>query len=143
MAFPAIGDYNGGVCPSTHPIAIMQVFYEFFYDTAPYADHKFVYANGDVTGYGLHGDFVNGWTDQTALGNAFSTCTGPQGIDSPSCSLNAGKAPGSASDQLPEVPAKFEEEIGLNGPIAALPGNNPVTGTPPAKRSRFRGRSVV
>ena len=26
----------------------------------------------------------------------------------------------------PEIPAPFEEEIGLNGPIAKLPGNNPV-----------------
>jgi hypothetical protein len=64
MAYPAIGDYNFGVCPSSHPIAIFSVFYEFFFDTSPYTNfNKFVYAMGDVTGYGLHGDFINGWTD--------------------------------------------------------------------------------
>ena len=35
---------------------------------------------GDPTGYGLHGDFINGWTDQTALQNAFPSCVGPDGV---------------------------------------------------------------
>lgn len=33
MAFSAIGDYNGGVCPKSHPVAIVSVFTKFFYDT--------------------------------------------------------------------------------------------------------------
>ena len=48
MAFPAIGDYNGGVCPSSHPVAIFSVFLEFFYDTAAVQDfNRWVYAMGD------------------------------------------------------------------------------------------------
>lgn len=92
---------------------------------------------GDPTGYGLHGDFINGWTDQGALENAIASCTGPDGFQSPDCSINAGS--GAATSLMPEVPAPTEQ-VGLNGPIAALPGNNPVTGTPIKKRTNVAGR---
>ena len=88
VAFPQGNDYNGGVCPQSHPKAIYSVFYEFFYDTAPYPDYQnWVYAMGDPTGYGLHADFINGWTNQNALAAAVTTCTGPGGFNSPSCSV--------------------------------------------------------
>lgn len=89
---------------------------------------------GDPTGYGLHADFLNGWTDQTRLQNAMTSCTGPGGVDAASCSLNVGPdgSPGHSSVQQPQT-APPSEQVGLNGPLAALPGNNPVT---PAKRSR-------
>lgn len=133
MAYPAIGDYNGGVCPPSHPTAIFSIFYEFFYDTSPYPDwQNLVYAMGDKTGYGLHGDFINGWTDQNALQNSMATCTGPQNVEAPGCSLGR---PGVVSSQSPEVAAIYEEDIGLNGPISRLPGNNPIT-----KRSRIMGK---
>lgn len=54
MAFPAIGDYNGGVCPESHPVAIVSVFYEFFYNTGKITDfNRWVYSSGDGVGYGL------------------------------------------------------------------------------------------
>jgi hypothetical protein len=88
MAFPAIGQYNGGVCPQSHPVAIYSVFYEFYYDTSPYPDYlNWVYAMGDPTGYGLHGDFLNGWTDQIALADAITTCTGPDGPSGAGCTI--------------------------------------------------------
>ncbi|CAM1508697.1 Fc.00g055450.m01.CDS01 [Cosmosporella sp. VM-42] len=128
MAFPVIGDYNTGVCPKSHPVAIFSVFFEFFYDTAAIKDfNRWVWAMGDATGYGLHGDFLNGWTDQDRLNNAMTTCNGPGGVDDPNCSLNVGpNGPGRASSQPLEVPAKVEN-VGLNGPLDKLPGNNPVT----------------
>lgn len=128
MAFPAIGAYNGGVCPSTHPVAIYSVFYEFYYDTSPYTDYaNLVYAMGDPTGYGLHADFINGW-NQNALAAAAASCTGPQGSQASTCSINTG---GSASVMKPQFPSTPVENIGLTGPIAALPGTNPITGTFP------------
>ncbi|KAI0434371.1 WSC domain-containing protein [Xylaria sp. FL1042] len=140
MAFPAIGDYNGGVCPQSHPVAIMQLFYEFHFDTAKYTDRNFVFAQGDKTGYGFHGDFINGWTDLTRLGNAHRTCTGPQRVDAPTCSLNVGTdgSPGHASNQTPEYPAP-NEQVGLNGPLSALPNNKIPTGNTPQPKlsSRF------
>ena len=48
---------------------------------------------------------------------------------------------GAAQALSPVVPAP-SENVGLTGPISALPGNNPVTGTP-IKRSIKKARSRV
>ncbi|KAL1979374.1 hypothetical protein VTN96DRAFT_6090 [Rasamsonia emersonii] len=128
MSYPAIGDYNTGVCPESHPVAIFSIFLEFFYDVSNYTDYEnWVYAMGDPTGYGLHADFVNGWTDIDALQNAFATCTGPQGENDPGCSITGGHVQG-ATTQQDAFPAPAED-LGLTAPIPALPGNNPVTGS--------------
>lgn len=59
MAFPAIGDYNGGVCPESHPIATVSVFTEFFYNTRQVTDfNRWVYSEGDGIGYGLRESLV-------------------------------------------------------------------------------------
>ncbi|KAI0414341.1 WSC domain-containing protein [Xylaria grammica] len=137
MAFPAIGEFHGGVCPKSHPIAVIQLFFEFNFDTAKYTDRNFVFAQGDKTGYGFHGDFINGWVDLEKLGNAHRTCTGAQGVNAVACSLNVGAdgSPGHASNQSPEVDPP-NEEIGFNGPLDALPNNKIPTGdTPQAKLS--------
>ncbi|KAJ6441360.1 pantothenate transporter liz1 [Purpureocillium lavendulum] len=128
MAFPAIGDYNGGVCPESHPVAIVSVFTEFFYNTRQVTDfNRWVYSEGDGIGYGLHGDYLQGWEDQDLLEKAMATCTGPKGADDPNCSLNVGPngTPGEVSTQPPEAAAP-EEDVGLNGKLDKLPGNNPV-----------------
>ncbi|KAK7217869.1 hypothetical protein V2G26_005872 [Clonostachys chloroleuca] len=131
MAFPAIGDYNGGVCPESHPTAILSVFFEFFYDTGSVQNpNRLVFAHGDASGYGLHGDYLQGWTDQDRLETALDTCEG--GPDSAGCSLAvlAGGKAGQPSAQVPATPAP-EEDVGLNGPLSKLPGDNPVTGEIP------------
>ena len=56
MAFPAIGTYNGGVCPESHPVAIVSVFTEFFHNGRQVAAgdfNRWVYSEGDAVGYGL------------------------------------------------------------------------------------------
>ncbi|KAM0254543.1 hypothetical protein ACHAQJ_006648 [Trichoderma viride] len=128
VAFPAIGAYNTGVCPESHPKAILSVFYEFYYDTGAIQNYnRLVYADGDATGYSLHADYLQGWKDQTALENAIATCTGPNGVLDAGCSLNVGPngTPGTSEPQTLQTPAPTEN-IGLTGPIAALPGNNPI-----------------
>jgi hypothetical protein len=127
VSYPAIGDYNGGVCPESHPVALLSIFYEFFFDTSVYTDfNRFVFANGDTTGYGFHGDFIMGWTNRTALQNAHADC-----ITASNCPT-LGNKPQTTETLI--TPAIFPEPIGLNGPIALLPGNNPVV-FPSAKPS--------
>jgi len=118
MAYPAVGDYNGGVCPESHPVALFSIFFEFFFDTSKIKDLNFAFANGDNTGYGFHGDFVMGWTSRALLQTAHHDCVGPSNCPKLG---NQGAVP-----RDPIYPAKYEEEIGLNGPIAKLPGNNDI-----------------
>jgi len=119
MAYPAVGDFNFGVCPKSHPVAMFSLFYEFFFTTGVYKDiDRFAFANGDPTGYGFHGDFVMGWTDRALLQSAHHDCV--NAIDCP----KLGNQP---QDPRPLIfPAIFDEDIGLHNPIASLPGNNPV-----------------
>jgi hypothetical protein len=120
VAYPAIGQFNFGVCPATHPKAIFSIFFEFYFETGNYTDLKFVYANGDPTGFGYHGDFFMGWTNHTALQRAHDDC-----VTVADCPTLGNK--GQTREPL-IYPAIFEEDIGLTGmPLAALPGNNPVT----------------
>jgi len=118
VAYPANGAYNTGVCPESHPIALFSIFYEFFFETKAYTDLKFAFANGDPTGYGYHGDFVMGWTDRAKLQTAHKDCVGPS-----TCPTLGTQG---RENRTLIYPAMYEEEIGLNGPIPKLPGNNPV-----------------
>ncbi|KAL3419704.1 WSC domain-containing protein [Phlyctema vagabunda] len=60
---------DNGACPPTHPILLPHLFYEVLYSVnkfSPATDGgKYVFANGDETGYGFHGDFLNGWDTPT------------------------------------------------------------------------------
>ncbi|OAQ98100.1 hypothetical protein LLEC1_00784 [Akanthomyces lecanii] len=126
MSFPAIGDYNSGVCPQSHPVAVVSVFNEFYYNTRQVKGGDFrrwVYANGDTTGHGLHGDFLQGWADQDRLERAMRTCTGKNGTGALDCSLHVGSSRGSSREPERAAPA---EDVGLSGRLQKLPGNNPV-----------------
>ncbi|KAI0151717.1 WSC domain-containing protein [Xylariaceae sp. FL1272] len=139
MSFPAIGDYNGGVCPQSHPVAIMELFYEWNFDTTKYTDRNFIFASGDKSGYGFHGDFINGWTDQDRLSNAHKTCTGSGGVDAAGCSLNVGTdgSAGHASTQPLQYPANTED-IGTTAPLAQLPNNKQPFGATPQAALKSR-----
>jgi len=94
---------------------------------------------GDTTGYGYHGDFINGWKDIAKLQSAHKDCITAQ--DCPTL----GNQP--ANPQTLLFPAIYEEEVGFNGPIAKLPGANPVNFstiyTPRAKIAANNGMYVV
>jgi len=127
VSYPGIGDFNGGVCPETHPVALLSIFFEFFFDTSSFTDNKFAFANGDATGFGYHGDFVMGWTNRTSLQNAHRDCVS---------SANCPSLGNQGQQTRPLIfPAIYDEEIGLHGPVPKLPGDNPVTW--PADRNYF------
>ncbi|KAL0961314.1 hypothetical protein HGRIS_006272 [Hohenbuehelia grisea] len=74
---------DNGVCPSTHPVPLLKLFYEITWNVHDFASRwspsdgwPFVYATGDPTGYSWHGDFQNGW-DTVALQNAIDKCDNP------------------------------------------------------------------
>jgi len=119
VAYPEKGDYNGGVCPKSHPVALLSIFFEFFFDVSAYNDiNRFAFACADPTGYGFHGDFIMGWTDRNKLQNAHKNC-----VSASDCP-DLGNQP--RNPQTLIHPAVYEEEVGLHGPIPKLPGNNPV-----------------
>ncbi|KAK6394058.1 hypothetical protein LTR65_001904 [Meristemomyces frigidus] len=129
MAYP-IGAYDDGVCPDSHPVHLISIFYEIIYQTNLFVDrwhsplhHPFVFAMGDRTGYGFHGDFVNGW-DVDALQKAVNTCTDDSG--------NLSDCPvfddlfSDEECQACKIPPSVDEQI--TGNVSSkLPGCNPVT----------------
>jgi hypothetical protein len=84
-------DYQtNGKCPEGW-VQVPRIFYEVYHDTGSFAsqwenmqgkgEQPFVLSFGDPTGYGLHGDFVNGW-DNDVLSQIVTTCrSGDYGMD--------------------------------------------------------------
>jgi len=125
VAFPSNED--SGSCPSTHPKRLVSIFYEVIWSTDKFADQwygdsqPFVFAQGDKTGYGYHGDFVNGW-DIDVLDNAIKTCTSDSGVVEDCGAFEF--TDNSLMDGC-YVPSMIDEPT--TGWLDALPGCNPVT----------------
>ncbi|KAF1991758.1 WSC-domain-containing protein [Aulographum hederae CBS 113979] len=129
MSYPIDGDFDGGRCPKSHPVHLMTLFYEVTYRTDSFSDRwygdkqPFVLANGDGTGYGYHGDFVNGW-DIDVLAKGVKNC-----VDgTPDC-------PGETFtfyDQGETQACKLDSKVGeqVSGTLDKLPGCNAVTHGP-------------
>lgn len=133
MSYPATGAYNNPTtCPTTHPVPLISIFFEVLYDTNQFASkwgnskQPFVFSNGDATGYGFHGDFVNGW-DVTTLQSVVDDCTNLSGTleDCPTVQQFTGQEQNSC-----RLTAQIDEPV--RGTLSALPGCNPVTSGPEA-----------
>ncbi|KAF2845596.1 WSC-domain-containing protein [Plenodomus tracheiphilus IPT5] len=130
MSYPISETYNSSPCPADFPIHFTSLFYEVLYDTARFQDewvngkHPFVFANGDPTGYGFHGDFVNGW-DVPELQKAIDTCNDDSGAVE-----KCGAVTMYTSQQCNacKIPTTVKEETG--GMLEKLPGCNPITPGP-------------
>ncbi|KAI1789214.1 WSC-domain-containing protein [Ganoderma leucocontextum] len=135
LAYP-IQNYNSGDCPDTHPVHLVSLFYEMLVSVDQYSywgSGTWVFANGDPTGYGHHGDFQNGW-DIDLLQEAIDTCTQALGnvMDCPPLAAVFDQASADACVLETEY---VDENIGLDAPLTQLPGCNPFwdgTGTRPA-----------
>lgn len=89
--------------------------------TAP----PFVFAQGDPTGYGSHGDFMSGW-DADFLQKAVDTCTNNSGLIQ-DCALFDIDYDSAGSCNWNKSPIISEDVFGIADPLSALPGCNPVT----------------
>lgn len=127
MSYPASSDFAQGPCPAAFPIHTISLFYEVIYNTALFDDqwngtsHPFVFSNGDATGYGFHGDFLNGW-DVNVLQKAVDTCTDPTGQVE-----KCGAVTQFSVDQARQcyIPPTVDEPT--SGSLPKLPGCNPLT----------------
>jgi len=126
MAYP--GGLDNGICPPSHPKRFPTLFYEVIFNVNEFKDmwygesstQPFVLSNGDPTGYGLHGDFVNGWDVnvlQAALtqckdgGGSIEKCTVFQFFDD-------------ETRRNCQVPVKVDERV--QGQLDKLPGCNSI-----------------
>jgi len=138
VVFPTAPD--GGDCPSSHPVRLPNLFFEAFYSVSafPHGDgtrQPFVLACGDPTGFGFHGDFLNGW-DQTLMQKAIndSTCSSTNtndGNDVTNCATLAPyvqQTPAGACVIAHDIP--LNENFNLGYPSPTLPGCDAITAGP-------------
>ncbi|QDS71885.1 hypothetical protein FKW77_010173 [Venturia effusa] len=105
----------------------VHLFYEMYYDTEAIQEPggKFVFANGDTTGYGFHGDFINGW-ENSVLSSALGSCAqGEAGSGQISDCPPLAAVNTKDVKNCPERPALINEPV--KGLIEKLPGCNSVT----------------
>lgn len=126
MAYPTKYSYDNGPCPADHPVHMISIFFEVIYSTAGFdwwngTTQPFVFAQGDPTGYGFHGDFVNGW-DVDVLQKATDTCNNDSGLitDCPVFEFFS-----NAESQACVIAPTVQEVV--TGELDKLPGCNPVT----------------
>jgi len=124
MAYPTTLD--DGECPTGFETRLPSLFYETIWDVDVFWGQggQFVFSMGDPTGYGNHGDFMNGW-DQDLLKSAIHTCTNESGEvqDCPLFDLRT-------EDEMAQCSVKPEVNEDRIGPMSKLPGCNPVMSGP-------------
>ncbi|KAI8624953.1 WSC domain-containing protein [Xylariaceae sp. FL1651] len=124
MAYPSLLD--NGVCPDSHPRRFITIFYEVTWSVDDFKDmwygdkQPFVFANGDPTGYGYHGDFLNGW-DVPTLQKAINECTAASGNIE-----ECGAFQLRADDDMAACKVLPRVNEPVAGVLAALPGCNPL-----------------
>ncbi|KAH8979366.1 hypothetical protein EDB86DRAFT_657912 [Lactarius hatsudake] len=134
MAYP--DGVNGGLCPYTHPHHLVSIFFEVWFNAGQFYNlndgGRFVLANGDPTGFGLHGDFADGW-DKAVLSRAVNTCTANSGVieDCP-VFKNEGRFVSDADMNSCAAPNPFPKELVApsNALLPNLPGCVAVTNGP-------------
>ncbi|KAG8669333.1 hypothetical protein FPOAC1_008725 [Fusarium poae] len=119
-----LSQIDNGICPPSHPRQLPQLFFEVIYgvnDIDKSKGGRFVFANGDTTGYAFHGDFLNGW-DEAVLAAAVKKCLNNDSINGQisKCPVLAASQTPYFSDNCPEMAPLVDENV--RGMLDALPG---------------------
>lgn len=111
-----------GECPEDFPKRLISLLFETIWDTNAFKgqEGRFVLSNGDPTGYGYHGDFINAW-EESFLQSAIGTCTNPSGKveDCPLFELQSE----ADQQQCTFTPPDIIADEDCKGPRQGLPGN--------------------
>ena len=127
MAYMSMMD--NGICPPTHPVQFIHLFYEVLYsvNNVNLDGGKFVFAQGDTTGYGFHGDFLNGW-DMDVQTQAMAQCANTADGAIKDCAPLAASDIDDFADVCPMQPPLVKEPT---GPMTSkLPGCITITNGP-------------
>ncbi|EXJ93880.1 hypothetical protein A1O1_02273 [Capronia coronata CBS 617.96] len=126
-----LSQIDNGVCPPTHPYLFPHLFYEVYYSVATIDTSdggRFVFSQGDTTGYGFHGDFLNGW-DIDVLTAGIEQCVNDDTTGQISlCPPLNDSQDNYASTNCPQQPTLVDEQV--TGVLSKLPGCNEVTSGP-------------
>ncbi|CAO2647436.1 Nn.00g083580.m01.CDS01 [Neocucurbitaria sp. VM-36] len=126
MAYPS--SIDGGECPEGFDTRVPSLFYETIWNTYAFKGKagQFVWSNGDPTGNGYHGDFMNGWNIDT-LQSAVNDCTNESGRVEDcvhfSGSLQTESEQGECKVQ--DIPSILSED-NCDGPANGLCGDVPI-----------------
>ncbi|GAA5950018.1 hypothetical protein JCM3765_004166 [Sporobolomyces pararoseus] len=129
---------ESGPCPASHKKRLVTIFFEVFYDVDRFKNDwlkaknpksPFVLAQGDPTGYGYHGDFLNGW-DVPILQRALDKCDSQTSGNIEECKVLElyDRQKDGYCRKTPDI-----NEVVL-GNVKKLPGCNPVTTTSKAAK---------
>lgn len=121
---------ENGICPPTHPFQFVHLFFEILYGVNDIKQDggRYVFAQGDTTGYGFHGDFLNGWdmgVQTAALKNCANTDNAGQISACPELMASDVQ---NFNEICPEQPAIVNEPV--KGMLSKLPGCITVTSGP-------------
>ena len=122
---------DNGVCPPTHPVQFIHLFYEVLYSVNNVeldgGSGGFVFAQGDPTGYGFHGDFMNGW-DMDVQTQAIAQCANTADGTVKDCAPLAASDIDDFAETCPMQPPVVKEQTGPM--VEKLPGCITITNGP-------------
>ncbi|KAI0505997.1 WSC domain-containing protein [Xylaria bambusicola] len=134
MAYPS--GIDNGVCPKSHPKRFITMFYEVTWSVDEFKDQwygdqqPFVFSHGDETGYGYHGDFINGW-DIPTLQKAINECNAESGVIE-----ECGAFTLREDDDMKSCKIMPRVNESVKGVLSALPGCNKIQAGPESSDCR-------
>ncbi|CAL5871421.1 uncharacterized protein PFLUO_LOCUS5671 [Penicillium psychrofluorescens] len=123
VAYPSL--VMDGTCPEGYETRLVSLFYETIWNTYAFKEKEgfFTLSNGDPTGFGYHGDYLQAW-DDGVLQEAVRTCTNETGMVS-DCDIFDLQDETDQNQCLLDLPPQLQHE-NVHMHSHGLPGNMPI-----------------